>query len=225
MGDFGPQDIKNANTRAIVLKNEGNYDGARDYLHHALIAARRYIGDDHPDTISVMFNLSSLLQLTGKAEEATPLVYEVLKARRSDLGDDHPDTVNAMVNLGSLLENEGKFDEALEQRRAVVAARRKMDDGKDVQLDVGEFAEVKTGADKKKELLASLDSLGLTLVKKGDLEGALPVLTEEIDGHVAMLGAGCVAQLPPETTSTGRQVSEKIGELQKEGKSVAGYAE
>ena len=49
-------------------------------LHHALIAARRYIGDDHPDTISVMFNLSSLLQ----TEEGMATFEEAVKAEYSE---------------------------------------------------------------------------------------------------------------------------------------------
>ena len=39
-----PQELQNANTRAMMLKEEGDFGGARDYLHHSLHAARRALG-------------------------------------------------------------------------------------------------------------------------------------------------------------------------------------
>ena len=50
-----------------------------------LRAARQILGDEHETTLSLMTNLSSLLQLTQKFDEALPLCEEVLKLRREVL--------------------------------------------------------------------------------------------------------------------------------------------
>ena len=99
-----PRSIEAANTRAVMLKDEGRVDEARDYLHGGLRAAKLHLGDDHPTTLSIMTNLSALLVLTGKLGEALPLSLETLQARRTVLGDEHEDTLNSMINLGTLHE-------------------------------------------------------------------------------------------------------------------------
>ena len=58
-----PRSIEAANTRAVMLKDEGKHDEARDYLHGGLRAAKLHLGGDHPTTLSIMTNLSALLDL------------------------------------------------------------------------------------------------------------------------------------------------------------------
>ena len=93
-----PRAIDAANTQAVVLKDAGRYDEARDYLHGGLRAARQYLGDDHPTTLSIIGNLSALLTLQGKWDEAAPLCHEVLKGRREELGERHPDSTRRQSN-------------------------------------------------------------------------------------------------------------------------------
>ena len=203
-----PQSIEGANTRAMMLKEEGKLDEARDYLHHALNAARDSLMEDDPIFLSVLFNLSSLLQLTGKFEEAAPLVYEVLKCRTDAMGADHADTITCRHNLGTLLENLNRNEEALVERLAVVASRRKI-----------------LGASHK-DTLAALSSLGSTHLKLGQNDEALAVLAEELQGHVATYGRGCQKYLPADTIVLGRIVSEKLSALGKDkGADLPHYAD
>ena len=58
----------------------------------AMCMQRSTLGDEHPDTLTSMNNLASLLLGRGKLSEAEPLFMEGLRMRRSILGDEHPDT-------------------------------------------------------------------------------------------------------------------------------------
>ena len=61
--------------------------------------------DDDPIFLSIIFNLSALLQLTGKFEEAEPLAKEVLKLRMEYMGPDAKDTIGCRINMATLHEN------------------------------------------------------------------------------------------------------------------------
>ena len=52
----------------------------------ACAPGRAKLGDQHPDTLTSVNNLSLLLQDQGKLEEAEPLLREALDGRRSPSG-------------------------------------------------------------------------------------------------------------------------------------------
>ena len=201
-----PQELENANTRAIMLKDQGDYMGARDYLHHALHHARRVLGEENPTTLSIMFNLSALLQLTGCVDEALPLAYEVLRIRREEFGEDHPDTIKCMINLGTLLESQGNFEEALKERHVVLEARRR------------------AHGPEHADTLAAMSALAATLLRAERIEEALPVLAEEMAGHIQRHGAACASKLPQDTLACGRLASDQLAAMDDGGAHLPGYA-
>ena len=71
-------------------------------------ARRETLGDRHPDTLTSIVWMGSLLQTMGKLEEAKLLYEEVLQGRKETLGDNHPHTLGAMSLLNSLLKQQGK---------------------------------------------------------------------------------------------------------------------
>jgi tetratricopeptide (TPR) repeat protein len=74
---------------------------------------RRILGEEHPDTISVMNNLADILGDQGKLDEAAAMKQEVLAKRRRILGEEYPSTISAMNNLAITLSGQGKLDEAV----------------------------------------------------------------------------------------------------------------
>lgn len=201
--DTTPQSIEAANTKAVMLKDDGKYSEARDYLHHSLRAARVVLGEEHHTTLSIITNLSSLLQLLGNLDEAAPLCEESLAGRRSTLGNTHNDTVSSMINMGSLHEQRDEFDKALPLRREALQARR---------LEFG---------DEDPKTLATLDSLAALLLRLGKVEEAVECLSEELEAHVKRFGKNCGNYLPPETKTVAAKAAEAMEKLADRG---AGFA-
>ena len=95
-----------------------------------LRASRETLGDRHPDTLSAIDSMATLLEDMGQLEEARPLYEEALRARRETLGDRHPKTLDSFSNLGQLLqamrqleEARALYEEALQASREVLGDR------------------------------------------------------------------------------------------------------
>ena len=77
-----------------------------------LRASRETLGDRHPDTLSAIDSMATLLEDMGQLEEARPLYEEALRARRETLGDRHPKTLDSISNMGQLLQAMRQLEEA-----------------------------------------------------------------------------------------------------------------
>ncbi|KAL8646144.1 MAG: hypothetical protein Q9210_006299, partial [Variospora velana] len=78
----------------------------------ALDGSERVLGKEHPDTLTSVSNLASVLQDQGKYEEAEQMSRRALDGREKVLGTEHPDTLTSVNNLGNLCTNQGKMAEA-----------------------------------------------------------------------------------------------------------------
>ena len=95
-----------------------------------LRASRETLGDRHPDTLSAIDSMATLLEDMGQLEEARPLYEEALRARRETLGYRHQETLLSISNMGQLLQAMGQleearalYDEALQASREVLGDR------------------------------------------------------------------------------------------------------
>ena len=77
-------------------------------MREALEGRRRTLGDTHPDTLTSINNLASLLQDQGKLSEAEPLHREAVSGAKKTLGVEHPTTVLFQENLNLLLQKMGE---------------------------------------------------------------------------------------------------------------------
>jgi tetratricopeptide (TPR) repeat protein len=91
-----------------------------------LRASRETLGDRHPDTLTSIDSMATLLKGMGKPQEARLLLEEELRARRETLGDHHVDTLLSISNMGQLLQAMGQleaarslYEEALQASREV----------------------------------------------------------------------------------------------------------
>ena len=69
-----------------------------------LRASRETLGDRHPDTLSAIDSMATLLEDMGQLEEARPLYEEALHASREVLGDRHPETLTLLDSINTLHE-------------------------------------------------------------------------------------------------------------------------
>ena len=90
----------------------GHYSEAEPHLVRALDICQRLLGDEHPNTLSVMGNLAGVCISQGRYAEAEALCLETLESRKRVLGDEHPDTLKSMHHLATVYNSQGRYDEA-----------------------------------------------------------------------------------------------------------------
>ena len=111
-GKFDKQPLVEASIRGTIgntYNDLGLYPEAQAQIERALDLRRRLLGEQHPDTLSIMNDLADLYQKQGKYAKAEPLFAQVLQARHRLLGDEHPDTLRSMSNLAYVYMDQGKY--------------------------------------------------------------------------------------------------------------------
>lgn len=204
---FSPETFAAYNTKAAMAREEGRTTEARDILHHGLRAARLELGEDHETTLSILHNYGALLTEMGSLSEAEPMLQEALTNRREVLGAVHKDTCATMANLAVLLHQRGKLDAEIELRKELLAARRTL-----------------AGDDKKdKSMLAAMGELAAVYVELDRLEDAIPLVCEEMEGYVALLGRSCKSYVPQASIASASSLYSKLTE-RKDGNTMRGGA-
>jgi len=126
---FGNQPLVEASLQQTIgnaYLDLGLYPQAQTHIERALDLRRRLLGEEHPDTLSVMNDLEMLYRNQGKYAQAEPLASTVLTIRQHRLGEEHPDTLDAMNNLGLLYRSEGKSAPAEQVLSKVLEIRRRV---------------------------------------------------------------------------------------------------
>jgi tetratricopeptide (TPR) repeat protein len=101
-----------AGNTAWYLHLRGEYAAAEEISRDALDGREKVLGLEHPDTLTSVSNLGSVLKSQGKYEQAEAMHRRALEGREKVLGLEHPHTLISVRNLGSLLERQGKYGEA-----------------------------------------------------------------------------------------------------------------
>ncbi|KAJ7640930.1 hypothetical protein B0H17DRAFT_960193, partial [Mycena rosella] len=98
-----------------------------EQLQLAVLEDRRDIlGEDHPETLRAMSNLTLTYGQLGQLREAEKLGVVVLEKQRRILGEDHPYTLQAMGNLASTYYNLDQLKEAEKLEVVVLEKQRKI---------------------------------------------------------------------------------------------------
>ena len=85
-----------------MFKAQGKYQEALPLYNEALETRRAVLGSRHPDALTSINNLASLLQATGDLDRAEELLSEAHTTAKSVLGPEHPHTRIFGVNLKGL---------------------------------------------------------------------------------------------------------------------------
>lgn len=113
---------------ATVLDICGEYDESEKLYLELLDTLTTEKGADHPDTLRIMSNLSTLYQnpKVRRFEEAEKLLRQCIERRSMVLGPDHLDTLHARAALSVLLENTNRLEEAIPVLQDVYERRRRI---------------------------------------------------------------------------------------------------
>ncbi|THW77844.1 hypothetical protein D6D18_09847, partial [Aureobasidium pullulans] len=104
---------------------KGEYTVAEGFCQSSLDIREKALGRKHPDTLTSVSQLGSVLERQGRYEEAEEMHRRALQGREKALGREHPDTLISVSNLGSVLERQGKYEEAEEMYRRALQGREK----------------------------------------------------------------------------------------------------
>lgn len=79
----------------------------------------------HPDTLTSLNNLASVLRAQGGHEETEKLRRRDLEGREKVLGMEHPSTLGSVYNLAYLFHSEGQCDAASGLYQRAIAGYQK----------------------------------------------------------------------------------------------------
>jgi tetratricopeptide (TPR) repeat protein len=130
---------------ALYLWARGQYRQALKLFEQAAAGFERVLGDDHPDTLTVMNNVAATRRALGDLHGAHDLHEQTLTARRRVLGEDHPDTLASMNNLASTRRALGDLQGAHDLFEQALAGRRRVlgDDHPDTVQSMNYLAETR----------------------------------------------------------------------------------
>ncbi|KAF7502175.1 hypothetical protein GJ744_006771 [Endocarpon pusillum] len=159
-----------ATKTAWYLTLVGEYATAESIGRSAIVARQEILGPEHPDTLTSVSNLGSVLESQGKYEEAEAMDRRALEGREKVLGPEHPDTLTSVSNLGWVLERQGKYEEAEAMDRRALEGYEKV-----------------LGPEHP-HTLTSVSNLGWVLERQGKYEEAEAMDRRALEGYEKVLG-------------------------------------
>jgi tetratricopeptide (TPR) repeat protein len=148
----------------------GEYTAAEGFLRLSLEIREKVFGREHPDTLTSVSKLGSVLESQGKYDEAEAMHRRDLEGSEKVLGREHPDTLTSVSKLGSVLERQGKYDEAeAMQRRALEGYEKAL--GRE-----------------HPHTLVSVSQLGTVLESQGKYDEAEAMHRRDLEGREKVLG-------------------------------------
>ncbi|HUA62981.1 MAG TPA: serine/threonine-protein kinase [Verrucomicrobiae bacterium] len=123
------------NNLALVLQLRGDLSEAETDLRRAVAIASRF--PNEADTLTMKFNLATVLLSRGQPEEAARQLREILAERRKILGEKHPQVPHTMSTLSTALAEAGHFSEAEQFQREALERSRILLGDKSSDVKVG----------------------------------------------------------------------------------------
>jgi len=174
-GKFSKQPLVEASIRrtiGVTYIGLGIYPEAQLQLEKSLELRRRFLGNEHPDTLVVEGNLADVYSAQGKFAQAEALLAKALEIQRRVLGEQHPDTMNTMSALAVAYQHQEKYAQAEPLLTSVLAGRRR------------------ALGDDDPATLSSMYALGVLYREQNKLAQAESLVKEAFDGQRRKLGDG-----------------------------------
>ena len=111
---------------ATCYREIGNLDEASHLLKTTSAALSRLLGEDHPQTLCALRDLSIVYQLRGLFTETAALQERLLATARNRLGEDDHFTLTIMNNLGTVYDYQGRFPEAVALHEKVLISKQRV---------------------------------------------------------------------------------------------------
>jgi serine/threonine protein kinase len=95
-----------------AYKSMGLYAKALPHLERALAIRQEWLGEEHPDTLDTLNEISETWTGQGKNAEAERLLRQTLATARRVLGEEDRRTLQLEFRIGDVVRNQGRWDEA-----------------------------------------------------------------------------------------------------------------
>jgi len=148
---------------ALVLKDLGELEDARDLLRAALDANQKSFEPGHSEIARSQSNLAMVLRDLGELQEARDLLRAALEADQKSFEPGHPEIAKKQSKLALVLKDLGELEEARDLLRAALDADRK-------SFELGHL-----------EIAIDQSNLALVLKGLGELAEARDLLREALD--------------------------------------------
>lgn len=102
------------NNLALINKELGDYEKARDLLEQALQSDLDNFGEKHPEVAVSQSNLGNVYSDLGDYEKAGELLEQALQSDLNNFGEKHPDVATSRSNLGLVYKKLGEYEKARE---------------------------------------------------------------------------------------------------------------
>ncbi|KAM0425245.1 hypothetical protein ACHAPT_009562 [Fusarium lateritium] len=206
---------------------QGRYIEAERLQREAIRTREVLLGSEHPETLTVISDLSSTLWRQDRLEEAEELETQVVEAWKRAHGEEHPKTLDAMSNLATTISNLGRSEEAEALETRVVQMKKRvlgeehpdtlismnnlavtirdqdrLDEAAQLQRNVMEIRKRVLG-EEHPDTLTSMGNLAVTLYEQGDLGEA-----EELQVHVMEVRKRVLGEDHPTTLLSMQNLAE-----------------
>ena len=158
------------NNLALVLKDLGDYEGARLLMAKAVVSDEKNFGLDHQTTAVSYSNLALVLKDLGDYESACSLLAKAVVSNEKTFGLDHPTTARSYSNLAVVLQDLGDYEGACSLLAKAVVSNEKA-----FGLDHPTTAR-------------SYSNLAVVLKALGDYEGARTLLAKAVVSNEKTFG-------------------------------------
>jgi len=165
-GKFEKQPLMEAAIRQTIgntYRELGLYPEAHGQLEGARALRVKVLGEQHPETLSIMSDLALMYTYEGKFGVAESLFAKVFDVQRRVMGEEHPRTLSSMDYLAATYSSEGKYAQAEALHAKALEIRRRV---------LGE---------EHLDTLSSMNNLGLNYYRYGKYAQAEGLYTRELE--------------------------------------------
>ena len=96
----------------LFYSRQGLYNLAEPWLIQGKEISLTRLGENHPNTATILNNLAELYESQGKYEQAEPLFLQAIEIDKIALPDNHPSLATHLNNLAGLYRYQGKYEQA-----------------------------------------------------------------------------------------------------------------
>ncbi|MFC8257468.1 FxSxx-COOH system tetratricopeptide repeat protein [Streptomyces sp. NPDC057291] len=182
---------------ADVLGSAGAYALERVLRQQILDAQIRFLGPDHPETLTSRNDLAIALGGMGEFAQAAELHRQTLEDRIRVLGPDHRDTLWSRSGLSSALYGLGEYAQAADLDRELLDER------------------IRVLGSEDPDTLASRNNLALALSRSGEFAQAAELHRQTLEVRMRVLGPD-----DPETAFSRNNLANTLSEMGEDAQAV-----
>jgi len=104
----------------------GRYHEAEDPCRRSAKLFTKFLGQEHPDTLTSIYNLAMIYQFQRQWKEAEEISVQLVETTKRVLGQEHSHTLTRMGNLASIYYMQGRMKEAEELEVHVVETSKRV---------------------------------------------------------------------------------------------------